>query len=95
MALCSIVSCAQRQEVRTEGVEIPAPIKGESDTEQDGVYGVVQQGDEVSELGGQILRNIKAAQGRTVIPVNGLKGVYNITLFERSNPVKSAKMILK
>ena len=49
----------------------------------------------VSNMGGQILRNIKAAQGRTVIPVNGLKGVYNITLFERSNPVKSAKMILK
>ena len=29
LALCSVVSCAQRHEVKTEGVEIPAPITGE------------------------------------------------------------------
>ena len=29
LALCSLMSCAQRQEVRIDGVEIPAPVKGE------------------------------------------------------------------
>jgi len=50
----------------------------------------------VSNMGGQILRNVKAAQGRTVIPVSGLQsGIYNITLFERSTPIESTKIILK
>lgn len=50
----------------------------------------------VSNMGGQILRNVKAAKGRTIIPVSGLQsGVYNVTLFEHSNPVKSAKIIMK
>ncbi len=29
LALCSLMSCAQRQEVRIDGVEIPTPVKGE------------------------------------------------------------------
>ena len=50
----------------------------------------------ISNMGGQILRNVKATRGKTVIPVGGLMGgVYNITLFEQSSPVKSVKMIIK
>lgn len=50
----------------------------------------------ISNMGGQILRNVKATRGKTIIPVGGLLGgVYNITLFEHSCPIKSVKMIIK
>lgn len=49
----------------------------------------------ISNMGGQILRNVKATRGKTIIPIGGLLGgVYNITLFERSCPIKSVKMII-
>ena len=50
----------------------------------------------VSNMAGQIFRQAKAVQGKTIISVNGLQGgVYNVTLFEHSTPVESAKIILK
>ena len=50
----------------------------------------------LSNLGGQVLRNIKVNKGRTLIPLQGLmRGVYNITLFERSTPMVTTKVAIK
>ena len=50
----------------------------------------------LSNMGGQVLRNIKVNKGRTLIPLQGLmRGVYNITLFERSTPMVTTKVAIK
>ena len=50
----------------------------------------------LTNIGGQVLRNVKANKDRTLIPLQGLmSGVYNITLFERSIPMVTSKLVIK
>ena len=61
------------------------------DSESDGQQTVV-----ISTMDGRIVRSLTARQGSNIIPLNGLQGgVYNVTLYRQSSPVKSSKIIVK
>ena len=61
------------------------------DSETDGQQTVV-----MSTMDGRIVRSLTARQGCIIIPLNGLQGgVYNVTLYRQSSPVKSSKIIVK
>ena len=61
------------------------------DSETDGQQTVV-----MSTMDGRIVKSLTARQGNNVIPLNGLQGgVYNVTLYRQSSPVKSSKIIVK
>lgn len=50
----------------------------------------------LSNMSGQVLRNVKATKGSTLISLHGLtSGVYNVSLLENSSPTSSAKVIIK
>ena len=50
----------------------------------------------LSNMAGQVLRSTKASKGKTQIPLHGLiSGVYIVTLFDRSAPLESKKILIK
>lgn len=50
----------------------------------------------VSAMDGRVVRSLTTKQGINAISLNGLtNGVYNITLYRQSMPVKSSKIIIK
>lgn len=50
----------------------------------------------MSTMDGRVVRSLTARQGSNAISLNGLLGgVYNVTLYRHSQPVKSSKIIIK
>ena len=50
----------------------------------------------MSTMDGRVVRSLTAKQGSNVISLNGLAGgVYNVTLYRQSKPVKSSKIIIR
>ena len=50
----------------------------------------------LTNMGGQVLRHVRLAKGNTILPLQGLMGgVYNVTLFERSTPLSTTKVLVK
>ena len=61
------------------------------DSDSDGQQTVV-----MSTMDGRIVRSLTARQGSNVIPLSGLQGgVYNVTLYRRSRPIQSSKIIVR
>jgi hypothetical protein len=61
------------------------------ESETDGQQTVV-----MSRMDGSVVRSMTARKGSNIIPLNGLQGgVYNVTLYRQSSPVKSSKIIVK
>lgn len=50
----------------------------------------------MSTLDGRVVRSITVKQGSNAISLNGLmSGVYNVTLYRQSKPLKSSKIIIR
>ena len=50
----------------------------------------------MSTMDGRVVRSLTAKQGSNAISLNGLMGgVYNVTLYQQSKPVKSSKIIIR
>lgn len=61
------------------------------DNETDGELTLV-----VSAMDGKVVRSLDAKQGNNQLSVSGLmSGIYNVTLYKQSRPVKSSKIIIK
>ena len=61
------------------------------DCDSEGLQTVV-----VSTMDGRVVRSLTAKQGSNFIPLNGLQGgVYNVTLYRQSKPMKSSKIIIE
>jgi len=61
------------------------------DNETDGELTLV-----VSAMDGKVVRSLDAKQGNNQLSVSGLmSGIYNVTLYQQSRPVKSSKIIIK
>ena len=61
------------------------------DSDSEGMQTIV-----VSTMDGRIVRSLTAKHGSNFIPLNGLQGgVYNITLYRQSKPMKSSKIIIE